>query len=606
MIRYIRTAVRKIASIVLSLAIVISMVFGSGTIDCKAAEKDGLRVITGAADLDSSVSDIHLTHWIEEEYLMSMLPDELEVLFSDGTVSLVPVSWVTAEDYSAGDMYFYLFDPVFDGLEVASDVNLPYVVVWIDGVDNASVMSVYADDGEETSGDDTGTDNTSDDQGDSGNNDDSGEENTSNDENSSGEDNNSGDDENSDEEEEETHLQDLIRDVEVDREANELEIYEYLRNELGLNEAASVGVLANINAESGYRQNALGDKNSEGYFTSYGLCQWHNTRWEKLIQFGTDNDVDWQTVHGQMMYLQYELEHGYRGVLAALRAVENTDQGAYEAGYIFCAKFEVPANTAQRADARGRVARDKFWPRFGRVMSLDKSELNIYVGDTAQLTVSGVSENEVSWYVELVENTDDTPSYTRLDSVSDQDIIRLSASGEVVGLKPGNVRIVAGYGNQEEYCNVRVEEAPRDREMVDEGILFRLYNPNSGEHFWTGSLEERNNLIAAGWNYEGAGWIAPKTYGDPVYRLYNEEKGDHHYTKDPEEMQLLVDSGWNYEGVAWSSEDESVGKPLYRLYNPNAESEGKAGAHFWTMSEQERDNLVTTGWVYEGIGWYGA
>ncbi|EJW93331.1 hypothetical protein EVA_18563 [gut metagenome] len=33
--------------------------------------------------------------------------------------------------------------------------------------------------------------------------------------------------------------------------------------------------------------------------------------------------------------------------------------------------------------------------------------------------------------------------------------------------------------------------------------IFRLYNPNSGEHFYTADRNEKDGLIAAGWNFEG-------------------------------------------------------------------------------------------------------
>ncbi len=131
-------------------------------------------------------------------------------------------------------------------------------------------------------------------------------------------------------------------------------------------------------------------------------------------------------------------------------------------------------------------------------------------------------------------------------------------------------------------------------------IMYRLYNPNSGEHFYTREIIERDNLVRLGWNYEGIGWYAPKS-GAPVYRLYNENAGDHHYTTSAHEKDVLVNAGWEYEGVAWYSAPKSEGKPLYRLYNPNAVS----GAHHYTQSEQERDNLISIGWKDEEIGWYG-
>ena len=131
-------------------------------------------------------------------------------------------------------------------------------------------------------------------------------------------------------------------------------------------------------------------------------------------------------------------------------------------------------------------------------------------------------------------------------------------------------------------------------------LMYRLYNPYSGEHFYTKSGKEKNTLVSYGWEYEGTGWISPAT-GAPVYRLYNRNAGDHHYTMDAKERDRLVRAGWSYEGVAWNSADSQTGIPLYRLYNPNAVT----GSHHYTTSSRERDNLVRTGWKYEGIGWYG-
>ena len=129
--------------------------------------------------------------------------------------------------------------------------------------------------------------------------------------------------------------------------------------------------------------------------------------------------------------------------------------------------------------------------------------------------------------------------------------------------------------------------------------MFRLYNPYSGEHFYTASEVERDSVAAAGWSFEGVGWVAP-TEGAPVFRLYNPYAGDHHYTTSATERDYLVSVGWSDEGVGWRSAG-SDGVPLWRQYNPNA----TAGAHNYTASESERDMLVSVGWRHEGIGWYG-
>lgn len=108
--------------------------------------------------------------------------------------------------------------------------------------------------------------------------------------------------------------------------------------------------------------------------------------------------------------------------------------------------------------------------------------------------------------------------------------------------------------------------------------MHRLYNPNSGEHFYIADTEEKDRLIGYGWRYEGVGWYAPETSQIPVYRLYNSNAGDHHYTLNAAEKDNLIKAGWKYEGIGWYS-DEAEGVPLYRQYNPNAK---KAGAHNYT------------------------
>ncbi len=130
--------------------------------------------------------------------------------------------------------------------------------------------------------------------------------------------------------------------------------------------------------------------------------------------------------------------------------------------------------------------------------------------------------------------------------------------------------------------------------------MFRMYNPNSGEHFYTSSIVERETLDSAGWTYEGIGWNSPKTSKSPVYRLYNEIGGEHHYTLSAVERDALVKEGWNDEGVGWYS-DDAKGIPLYRQYNPNA----YANNHNYTASKYEFDHNISLGWLDEGIAWYG-
>jgi len=130
--------------------------------------------------------------------------------------------------------------------------------------------------------------------------------------------------------------------------------------------------------------------------------------------------------------------------------------------------------------------------------------------------------------------------------------------------------------------------------------MYRLYNPNSGEHFYTGSEQERDHLRSVGWKYEGVGFTFPYLDPRPVYRLYDKYNTcEHLYTMDEEEKERLLAEGWVYEGIAFNSSiKEEV--PQYRLHNPNA----TIGAYHFTASEEEKDMLIAAGWEYQGIGWY--
>ena len=49
---------------------------------------------------------------------------------------------------------------------------------------------------------------------------------------------------------------------------------------MGLNNAAACGVLTNIQCESSFNPEVLGDGG-----TSYVICQWHNERWTRLQKY---------------------------------------------------------------------------------------------------------------------------------------------------------------------------------------------------------------------------------------------------------------------------------------------------------------------------------
>ena len=128
--------------------------------------------------------------------------------------------------------------------------------------------------------------------------------------------------------------------------------------------------------------------------------------------------------------------------------------------------------------------------------------------------------------------------------------------------------------------------------------IYRLYNPYSGEHFYTPNLDEAKKIAAVGWQWEGTAWVSSSD-GTPVYRLYNPFGGIHHYTVNADERDALVKAGWRAEGTSWTS-DSSRAQAVYRLYNPYSDN----GAHHYTRSSAERNALVKAGWQNENVAWY--
>lgn len=143
-------------------------------------------------------------------------------------------------------------------------------------------------------------------------------------------------------------------------------------------------------------------------------------------------------------------------------------------------------------------------------------------------------------------------------------------------------------------------QTPSSPAQPTKGVsMYRLYNPNSGEHLFTIDANEYATLPRYGWRQEGIAWTSPSE-GTPVYRLYNPYSGDHHYTMDANEYASLPRYGWRQEGIVFRS-DPAKGRAIYRLFNPYA----TAGTHHYTLDANEYASLPHHGWRQEGVAWYG-
>lgn len=121
--------------------------------------------------------------------------------------------------------------------------------------------------------------------------------------------------------------------------------------------------------------------------------------------------------------------------------------------------------------------------------------------------------------------------------------------------------------------------------------VFRLYNPNSkaGVHQFTWDGNEYYSLMKFGWDGEGVAWYAPYS-GDCVYRCCNPNGSDHLFTTRPDEHNDVIKNGWICEGLGFYSGGTVT---VHRVYN-------KAGAHMYTKSNSEYNQLKQLGWKDEG------
>lgn len=138
---------------------------------------------------------------------------------------------------------------------------------------------------------------------------------------------------------------------------NEALIYSYLTEKMGFNSAAACGILANVYRECRFNEKAGGDSG-----LSYGICQWYNGNYQRLLTYCKSNGYDYHTLAAQLYFLKYDLQSRFGKLLTTLKSVPNTAQGAYEAAYAFCYNYERPRSYQTASVSRGELARDTFWP----------------------------------------------------------------------------------------------------------------------------------------------------------------------------------------------------------------------------------------------------
>lgn len=194
-------------------------------------------------------------------------------------------------------------------------------------------------------------------------------------------------------------------------------------------------------------------------------------------------------------------------------------------------------------------------------------------------------------------------------------VIKLSGNIPIYRLeKPGGGSLITA--NKTEYDSLvsagwggKGIDFYADRAGSNSGYqVYRLYSSTSGDHRWSANGDEINSLVASGYKVEGVAFssisplkqeVAAPTGKQLVYRFYVPQTYSHFWTTSLYERDALISRGYQYEGVAWYGSTDKTEKPVYRLYANTLRQ------HLYTTSANERDTLVKTGgWEYEGVAYY--
>ncbi|KFI47931.1 InlB B-repeat-containing protein [Bifidobacterium biavatii] len=177
----------------------------------------------------------------------------------------------------------------------------------------------------------------------------------------------------------------------------------------------------------------------------------------------------------------------------------------------------------------------------------------------------------------------------------------------------------SGY-TVKEYAELIKLLADAQAKLVETGnvALYRVYNPNNGDHYFTTNRKEATRLVQLGWKAEGAPYKVAKArsnsvytgtdekgnpiytkvsanFGTAVWSVYNPNTGEHLLTFESE-ANGLAKAGWTKEDIKFYT-SQNGNAPVVRVYNPNT----NGPAHLYTKASEAR-GLAKLGWKIDNSG----
>lgn len=141
-----------------------------------------------------------------------------------------------------------------------------------------------------------------------------------------------------------------------------IEIAGILREGLGVNDAALAGIMGNLQGESGFNPHKVGDDGG-----AFGICQWRGARLDQMVQYCEEHDLNPVSRDGQLSFLIYDLVNNYVYAYDQIRLCEDSERGALQATYNFCAYYEVPSNPEEESVEREEWTKLLIFPKLNEL-----------------------------------------------------------------------------------------------------------------------------------------------------------------------------------------------------------------------------------------------
>ena len=186
----------------------------------------------------------------------------------------------------------------------------------------------------------------------------------------------------------------------------------------------------------------------------------------------------------------------------------------------------------------------------------------------------------------------------------------------VAGITPGGYGVVyskSGFGTQTHTVVINPASSATQSVSLNVAVpVYRFYNRKSGSHFYTASEAEKNNVVntlSPTYSLDGVAYsinTAAAANNAPLYRFYNRQTGAHFYTASVTEknnVQANLSAIYSYDGPAYNVcvTPLADAQTVYRFYNKIN------GAHFYTASEAEKNSVLanlSATYVLDGPAFY--